>query len=182
MNIDIALLEDLDKHVKEIKKKSERFQTLWKLYSLVDKAFIIIQFATLLYAIMMSEPIIGVILSLYSLSFGNVISRLQNHLSILEKVIPIYEKSIIPQIDDYIRDKLVQLNKEDDCVNLDHLKDAANECHLIEQKNLERGMGEGFVLPASLRSINCKKIAGIIIMYIFCFILIPIIYFKFWKN
>ena len=72
MEVDIALLEDLNNHVEEIKKKKKKFESLWKLYSLVDKTFIIIQFATLLYAIMMSEPIIGVILSLYSLSFGQI--------------------------------------------------------------------------------------------------------------
>ena len=180
MEIDIVLLEELDRCVTEIKRKKEKFVSLWKLYSLVDKAFIIIQFATLLYAIMMSEPIIGVILSLYSLSFGNVISRLQKHLNILEKIIPIYEKSIIPEIDNYIRERVVELNIDNN-MNVDNLKEAANECHKIEQKKLEKGMGEGFVLPASLRSINCKKITVIIVMYVFCFILIPVIYYKFWK-
>lgn len=180
MEVDIALLEDLNNHVEEIKKKKKKFESLWKLYSLVDKAFIIIQFATLLYAIMMSEPIIGVILSLYSLSFGNVISRVQKHLNILEGIIPVYEKSIIPQIDNYIRDKIVQIENND--INIYDLKDAANECHVIEQKNLEKGMGEGFVLPSSLKSINCRKITAIIIIYLFCFVLIPVIYFKYWKE
>lgn len=180
MDLDIVLLEDLEKCVEEIKKKQKKFESLWKLYSLVDKAFIIIQFATLLYAIMMSEPIIGVILSLYSLSFGNVISRVQKHLNILERIIPVYERSIIPQVDNYIRDKIVQVESDDS--NIYNLKNAANECHEIEQKNLEKGMGEGFNLPASLKSINCRKIAGIIVLYVFCFVLIPVIYYKFWKK
>lgn len=179
MNIEIALAEDLNEQVENIKKKRKNFKRLWTLYSYVDKLAVIMQFATLFYSIILSthnDSIIGIILSLYTLSFGTVIDQLKTYLYILENLIPIYDDLIIPDIDDYIR----KLSPIILCYKLTRstMVAAAKKCQDIERDHLTKELGTRFVLPVTLNSINCKKIIGCIVGYVLCFILIPVIYYK----
>lgn len=172
MNIEIALLEDLENQVETIKKKRKNYKRLWTLYSYVDKLSVIMQFSTHFYSIILSmhnDSIIGIILSLYTLSFGTVIDQLKKYMYILENLIPIYDDLIIPDVDDYIRK-----------VSADRpiVVEAVKKCQDIERNHLIKELGERFVLPVTLNSMNCRKIFGCILGYILCFVLIPVIYYQ----
>lgn len=184
MDIEIKLVEDLEDQLEQIKKRMKNFNNLWTLYSFVDKLLIIIQFATLLYSILLislaSENMIGIILSLYTLSVSTVVDKLKPYLVILENLVSVYEDFIIPDIDNYKRGISANL-----CYNTDSvikLEAAAAECYNIEQRHIKIQMGEKFVLPTTLKSMNCRKIIGCGVSYLVCFILIPVVYFYGFKT
>ena len=162
------LRSEVGAEVARIKAKYDNFQFLWNMYSLVDKVLVIVQFGTLLYSVIVPENnYIGLTLSMYTLSFS-VICKFQAHLITLEKLIPTYEGTIIPEMEDFLRKNA--LND-----SFDFWQGAVSVLLDIEQRGLQVNMGRGFTLSNTLRSINCKKILCCIIIYIVFFIFIPIL-------
>ena len=165
---DIILLIDLKRHADSFSQKSSKFKKIWSIYSITDKVLCIVQFGTILYSILFPEQNIGLILSMYTLSFSFLVSHMPKNMYTLEKIIPIYEEYIIPDINQHIRTHTIPQPQ--------NINQIVNECNKIENDHLKRGMGEGFILSNTLRSVNCKKIVSCIIVYVVFFILIPVFY------
>ena len=93
---------DIRNEMKHIKNKEKVFVKLWRLYSVFDKFFIIINFSTLLFSIFIAESSVSLALSIYTLSFSIVFDT-KRYISILEKLIILYQDEIIPEVNKCIR-------------------------------------------------------------------------------
>ena len=169
---DNFLYKDLMLEVGKINQKKTNLKTLWSLYTFADKALVIIQFGTLLFSVVSIPGNIGLILSMYTLSFSSI-CQLQTHLITLNKLIPIYEEHILPKIQNYVRQYSRQYsfnNKREDLLN------AFQECQNIERGYIKAEMGQNFVLSNTLRSRGYKKIVSCTIVYLIIFIAIPLVH------
>ena len=166
--IDNSLFQDLLLEVDKIQQKKTNLKTLWSLYTFADKALIIIQFGTLLFSVVSIPGNIGLILSMYTLSFSSI-CQLQTHLITLNKLIPIYEEHIIPKIQNCVR----RYSFDDE---RDVLLNAFQECQNIESGYIKDEMGQNFVLSNTLRSRGYKKIVSCTLVYLIIFIAIPLVH------
>ena len=164
----VIITDNFNAEVDKIKDKKRKYRSLLTLFSMSNKILMIINFGTLLFCIVIPNSNIGLILSIYTLSFS-VICNTTSHVPNLEKLIAIYEDSIIPQVETYARK--VESNDEDDD-NTDIIEYVQN----IEKYNIKDYMGKAFVLVNTLRHIQYYKIYICAITYILTFICIPIIY------
>lgn len=165
VEIDKTLMSDFQREVFAIRNKEKRYNLLWKYFSSIDKVFSIINFGTLLYSVIFSNSRIGLILSIYTLSFSMVCNN-GNHLSTLEKLVHVYQDHIIPRIEELFRN---MLKNREFCYDVQAIK-------TIETEMLNTYMGKDFILSNTLRDMNYKKVCVIIVAYIIMFICIPVIY------
>ena len=168
-NYDIDV--DIKNEIKHIKNKEKIFVKLWRLYSVLDKFFIIINFSTLLFSIFISESNVSLALSIYTLSFSIVFDT-KKYISTLEKLIILYQDEIIPDVNKCIR----KYYKNDNC---DTYSDIIYELQHIEKENLNKYLGCSFNVPKKLRSIDWKRIFLILFIYIISFTSLSVAcYFK----
>lgn len=172
-DIEIKFNEEQIKIEKErIGKKAELYKNLWRLFSVSNKSLMIINFSIILFSIFTPQSNIPLILSIYTLSFG-IICDTRIYENVLEKLINIYEEEIILEVDKYIRD--YYKNNKEECNNNDSIFEIQN----IEKKHLTHHLGSSFVLPNTLRSMDCKRILFIVFIYIFSFTIIALLcYYK----
>lgn len=167
--IEIKFDEEQIKTEKErIERKAKLYKNLWRLFSVSNKSLMIINFSIILFSIFTPESNIPLILSIYTLSFSTICDT-RIYENILEKLINIYEEEIIPDIDKYIRDYY----KNKNC------NDFIFEIQKIEKNHLTDHLGSSFMLPNTLRSMDCKRILFIVFIYIFSFTIIALLcYYK----
>ena len=167
--IDVDILNEME----TIQKKERTFVKLWRLYSLMDKFFIIINFSTLLFSIFISESSLSLALSIYTLSFS-IIFDTKKYVTTLEKLIILYQDEIIPEIN-----KCVRKYHKNDLENNDNYSDIIYELQQIEKDQLNKCLGSYFSVPKSLRTIDWKRISLIILFYFISFISLSVAcYFK----
>ena len=159
--------DDIAREINIIKKKEKTYNSLWRLFSIANKLLMIINFATLLFCVLIPNSNIGLVLSIYTLSFS-IICNTSTHVPTLEKLIIVYQDEIIPQIEKYVR----CIATRDAAINCDDI----SEIQELERDILDQFMGKGFRLVNTLRDIDHKKIFFCALMYIILFICIPIAY------
>ena len=176
--------EDIEKQVNIIKNKQKTFKTLWLLYYILDKFFLVINFSTILISIFIAESNLPLTLSIYTLSFSMIFDS-KRYIPILEKLIILYSDEIIPEINKFVR-KYCKIkinnnnnNDNDNNNNDDDISDVIYNLHQIEKDYLNKYLGCYFFVPKRLRSIDGKKIISVIFIYIVSFIALAVIcYFK----
>ena len=154
---------DIKNELKHIQNKEKIYVKLWRLYSVLENFFIIINFSTILFSIFFSESSVSLALSIYTLSFS-VVFDTKKYITTLEKLIILYQDEIIPEINKCIR-KYYKAN------NCDNYSDIIYELQFIEKENLSKYLGSYFNVPKKLRSIDWKRIVLIFAIYITSFIL-----------
>ena len=159
-----------DKEIANIKKKKKTFKSLWRLFSLANKMLMIINFSTLLFCILIPNSNIGLVLSIYTLSFS-IICNTSSHIPTLENLVVIYEDEIIPKIDLFVR-----TTKDNNARGDDYDDDSIYRAQQIEKGILSKYMGESFFLSNTLRNVDCKRILACAFIYVVMFVCIPIIY------
>ena len=168
-NFDIDI--DIEKEMQHIQDKEKIFLKQWRLYSVLDKFFIIVNFSTLLFSIFIAESSVSLALSIYTLSFSIVFDT-KGNIKILEKLIILYQDEIIPEINKCVR----KYYKTSNC---DSYSDIIYELQHIEKENLSKYLGLYFSIPKNLRSIDWKRIFQILVLYIFSFVSLSVAcYFK----
>ena len=165
---------DVKKEMQHIQNKERIFVKLWRLYSVFDKFFMIMNFSTLLFSIFIAESSVSLALSIYTLSFSIVFDT-KRYISTLEKLIILYQDEIIPEIKKCIR----KYNKINNCGGDDNYSDIIYELQHIEKENLNKYLGSNFSIPKKLRSIDWKRILLIFSIYIISFVSLAVAcYFK----
>ena len=102
---------EIQREVEKIYENSSRILFTWKVLSATNKILNAINFASLWYSIIIPDSIIGLALSIYTLSFS-VIFNSDKHFLTLDKLVQVYGDEIIPKLEEYLRN----------CLHTDYLK------------------------------------------------------------
>ena len=168
-DIDVDILNEM----KSIQNKEKVYVKLWRLYYLLDKFFIIINFSTLLFSIFIAESSVSLALSIYTLSFS-IIFDSKKYVTTLEKLIIVYQDEIIPEIS-----KCLRRYRKNYIEGNDNYSDIIDEFQQVEKDHLNKYLGSYFTVPKNLRTIDWKRIGLIIFFYLISFISLSIsCYFK----
>ena len=161
----------LKHEVKNIYDRKDHYYSMWLLYSIIDKALLIVNFGTLLTCIIVKVDKLGLILSFFTLSVGVLIDS-KEYVILLEKLLNVYTDTILPQVKAYWMAVLVN----DQGLRMVDILYQIRNVQQIEKDNIEKFMGFGFTLPNSLRTLACRKIIACSVVYIITFICIPVLY------
>ena len=186
---------DIKNELKYIQNKEKTFVKLWRLYSTLDKFFMIVNFSTILFSIFISESSLSLALSVYTLSFSMIFDT-KRYIPILEKLIILYQDEIIPEINKCIRKYYKNVSFKDTTTttttnnnnnndndnndnNNDNYSDIIYELQQIEKDCQSKYLGIYFSIPKRLRSIDWKRIFLVFSIYIISFISLSVAcYFK----
>ena len=168
----IIITDNFKTEINKIKTKKQNYRRLYTLFTITNKLLMIINFSTLLFCILIPNTNIGLILSIYTLSFS-VICNASSYIPTLEKLEAIYDDGIIPQIEAFerkVENNPIEISNDDTAVDvIEHIQN-------IEKENIKDYMGKAFILVNTLRHVDYTKISICGITYLIMFVCIPIIY------